>query len=164
MFWCVWYHLNAFGTIRLPHKTRGKISRTSAKVRATKSCRIFFATNPPNPPHWTLNSCFIAFCTILVHLWPFGCLAKLGANDSELVEKFVPRSRVGILHNENTRSTPLVPKLMFCCILYHFIAFGTIKLPYETRGKMFRTIAKVRATNSRRNFLKWKHPIHPMGP
>jgi hypothetical protein len=32
----------------------------------------FFATNAPNPPHWTLNSCFGALCTIFVHWGPFG--------------------------------------------------------------------------------------------
>ena len=28
----------------------------------------FFATNPPDPPHWILNSCFDAFHTVWVHL------------------------------------------------------------------------------------------------
>jgi len=32
----------------------------------------FFATNAPDPPHWTLNSYFDAFRTILVHWGPFG--------------------------------------------------------------------------------------------
>ena len=50
---------------------------------------------------------------ILVLLGPFGCLTKLGAQRAELVQKFVPRSRVGIFHNERTRSTPLDPKLTF---------------------------------------------------
>ena len=36
---------------------------------------------------------------------PFGCLTKLGAKRAELVQKFVPRSRVGIYHNELCRST-----------------------------------------------------------
>ena len=36
---------------------------------------------------------------------PFGCLTKLGAKRAELVQKFVPRSRVGIFLNERTRST-----------------------------------------------------------
>ena len=31
---------------------------------------------------------------------PFGCLPTLGAKRAELVQKFVPRSRVGIFHNE----------------------------------------------------------------
>ena len=46
-------------------------------------------------------------------LGPFGCLTKLGAQRAELVQKFVARSRVGIFHNERTRSTPLDPKLTF---------------------------------------------------
>ena len=136
-----------------------------------KSHRNFFATNAPNPPHWTLNSCFVAFRTIWVHLGPLSCLTKLGAKHSELVQKFVTRSasnhfamnapdpphwtlnscfgvfrtilvylgpfgcltnlrakrsRVGIFHNERTRSTPLDPKLMFCCISYHLDALSRI--------------------------------------
>ena len=61
-----------------------------------------------------------------MHSGPFGCLTKLGAKRAELVQKFVPRSRVGIFHNERARSTPLDPKLTFWCVLYHFCAFGTI--------------------------------------
>ena len=150
MFWCVSYHLDAFGTVRLPYKTWGKMGRSSAKVRATKSSRIFFVTNAP--PHWTLNSCFVAFRTIWVHLVPFGCLTKLSEKRAELVQKFVKRSRIGIFSNECTRSTPLYPKRTFWCISYYLCAFGTVWLPYETRGKTGRTNAKVRATKSRRTF------------
>ena len=46
-----------------------------------------------------------------MHLGPFGCLTKLGAKHAELVQKFVPRGRVGIFRNERTRSTPLDSKL-----------------------------------------------------
>ena len=82
----------------------------------------------------------------------FGCLPTLGAKRAELVQKFVPRSRVGIFCNERTRSTPLDPKLMFCCVSYYLGAFGTIWLPYETRCKTGRTSAKVHATKSHQNF------------
>ena len=44
---------------------------------------------------------------------------KLVAKRAELVQKFVPRSRVVIFRNEGTRSTPLDPKLMFFCVLYY---------------------------------------------
>ena len=162
--------------------------------------------NAPNPHHWTLNSCFVVFPTIWVHLGPFGCLTKLGAKRAELLQKFVPRSRVGIFRNESTRSTPCDPKLMFCTIWvrlgplscltklgakrselvqkfvprsrvesfrnkhtrytpldpklmfrsvsYHFGLFGTIWLPYQSRNK----------TKSRQNFSQRTHPIHPIGP
>ena len=54
-FWCVLYYLGAFGTIWLPYETRCKTGRTSAKLRETKSHRIFFATNAPDPRYYTLN-------------------------------------------------------------------------------------------------------------
>ena len=63
------------------------------------------------------NLMFDAFHTIWVNLGPFGCLTKLGAKWAELVQKFVPRSRVGIFCNERTRSAPLDPKLTFWCVL-----------------------------------------------
>ena len=47
------------------------------------------------------------------------CLPTLGAKRAELVQKFVPRSRVGIIGNERTRSTPLDPKLTFRCVSYN---------------------------------------------
>ena len=87
-----------------------------------------------------------------VHSGLFGYLTKLSAKRAELVQKFVPRSRVGIFHNELCRNTPLDRKLMFWCISYYLSSFGTVSLPYETRCKTGRTSAKVRATNSSRNF------------
>jgi len=61
-----------------------------------------FATNASYQPNWTLNLCFGAFATNWVHSGPFGCLTKLGAKRAELVQKFVPRSRVGFFRNERT--------------------------------------------------------------
>src|SRR6185437_6212311 len=123
----------------------------------------FFATNAPNAPHWTLSRRFGSFRTIWVHSGPFGCLTKLSAKQAELVQKFVPRSCVGIFRNECTRSTALDPKLTFWFVSYYLGALGTVWLPYETRCKTGRTSAKVRATNSRRNFSKRTHPIHANG-
>ena len=51
-----------------------------------------------------------------MHSGQFGCLTKLGAKRAELVQKFVPRSRVEIFCNELSRSTPLDHKLMFWCV------------------------------------------------
>src|SRR6185503_7672606 len=105
-FWCVSYYLGAFSQI-----------------------------NTLDPPHWTLKLRFSAFHTIWVHSGPFGCLTKPGAKRAELVQKFVPRSRVGICRNKRNRSSPLDPKLMFWCVSYSLGAFSQ------------RT-----------------HPIHPVGP
>ena len=128
-FWCVSYSLEAFGTVWLPYKTRCKTGRSGAKVRAMKSCQNFFAMNAPNPPHWTQNSCFIAFHTILVHLGPFDCVTKHISKRVKLMQKFLPRSGVGFFHNERNRSTPLDSKLLFWCVLYYLDAFGTVWLP-----------------------------------
>ena len=65
---------------------------------------------------------FGAFCTIWVHSGLFGCLKKLGAKRAELVQKFVPQSRIRIFRNEHTRTTPLYPKLMFWCIRDRLVA------------------------------------------
>ena len=58
------------------------------------------------------------FRTIWVHSGPFGCLTKLGGKRAELVQKFVPRNRIGIFPNECTQSTPLDPKVTFWCICH----------------------------------------------
>ena len=101
--------------------------------------------------------------TILVHLGPFGCVTKLSAKWAKLMQKFVPRSRVGIFCNERTRSTPLDSKLMFWCVLYYLDAFGTVWLPYKTLCKTGRS-AKVRAMKLCRNSSQRTHPINPFGP
>ena len=42
--------------------------------------------NGPDPPHWTLNSCFGASRSIWVHLAMFRYYTKLGAKRVELVQ------------------------------------------------------------------------------
>src|SRR6185437_11999976 len=120
--------------------------------------------NAADPPHLSLNLRFCAFRTIWAHLGPFGCLTKLVAKRAELVQKFMPRSRVGIFYNERSRSTPLDPKLTFWCVSYHLGAFGTVRLPYETRCKTGRTSGKVRATKSHQIFRHERTRSNPLDP
>jgi len=129
-----------------------------------------FATNTPDPPHWTLNSWFRASCSVWEHLAMFSYYTKLVAKWVELVQlmqKFVPWSRIGIFRNERTRSTPLNPKLMYWCVSWCLGAFWIVSLLHEARWKIGWSgaiNAKVRARKSLRNFSKWTHPIHPIGP
>ena len=129
-----------------------------------------FTMNAPDPPHWTLYSWVGAFQTIWVHLGPFRRLTKLGSKWAELVQliqKFMPQSRVRIFGDERTRSTPLDPKLMVWHISYYLIAFGTILSRYETRfktGQPSAINAKVRATKLHQNFSQRMHPIHAIEP
>jgi len=80
------------------------------------------------------------------------------------VQNLVPRSRVGIFRYERIRSTPLDPKRIFWWVSYYLDAFRIVWLPYETRCKMGRTSAKVRA-RSRVEFFWNEHtrstPLDP---
>ena len=100
-FWCVSYCLGAFGTVWMPYETRCKTGRTRAKVRATKSRRTFRNEHTRSTP---LDNILTFWCvrTIWVHSGLFSCLTKLVAKRAEQVQKFVPRSRVGIFRNERT--------------------------------------------------------------
>ena len=82
------------------------------------------------------------FRTIWVRSGLFGSLTKLGAKRAKLVQKFVPRSRVGILRNEHTLSNPLNPKLTFWCVLYHLGAFGTVCLLTKLGAKRAELVQK----------------------
>jgi len=113
-----------------------------------------FATNTPDPHHWSLNSCLGAFLSVRVHFGPFCYCSKLGAKCAKLVQlmqKFVQWCLVRIFWNERSRSTPLDPKLMFWCVSFHLGAFGTISLLHKTCCKTRQTSAinaKVRVTMS----------------
>ena len=64
--------------------------------------------------------------SVLVHLAMFRYYTELGAKWVELVQlmdKFVPLSRIGIFRNECTRSTPLDPKLKYWFVSYCLGAF-----------------------------------------
>ena len=111
----------------------------------------------PKLMFWYVLYYLVAFGTVCL---PYETRCKTG----ELVQKFVPRSRIGIFYNERTQSTPLDPKLMFWCISYHLGAFGTVWLPYYARWKTGRTNAKVRATKLRQKFSQRTHTIHPICP
>ena len=140
-FWCVLYYLLAsrpFGCLtklgaKRPELVQNFVPRSRVGIIRNECTR-----STPLDPKLT----FGAFRTIWVHSGPFGCLPKLGAKRAELVQKFVPRSRVVIFHNERTRSAPLDPKLTFWCVSYYLGAFGAVWLPYETRCKTGRTSAK----------------------
>ena len=133
----------------------GLLGRTSAKVRATKSRRNF--SQRMHPMCWCISYYLGVFGTVWLP-------QESRCKRAELVQKFVPRSRVQIFRNKRTQSTPFDPKLMFWCISYHLGAFGTVCLPYETRCKTDQTSAKVRAMKSRQNFSHERTRFSPLDP
>ena len=140
-------HSGPFGCLR---KLRGKWAELVQKFVPQSRVGIFRNKRTRPTP---LDPKLMFWCVSYhwVHSGPYGCLTKLCEKPVNLVQKFVPRSCVRIFRNERTRSTPLDPKLTFWCISYCLGAFGTVWLSYETRCKMVRTSAKVRATKSRQN-------------
>ena len=163
MFWCISYYLCAFGTVWLPDETRCKTGRTITKVCSTKSRRTFRNEHTRSTPLYPK----LVFWGVSFYLCAFGTVwlpYEIGGKRTELLQKFVPRCRVGIFCNEHTQSTTLDHELTFWYVLYYLGAFGTVWLPYETRCKTGRTSAKVRATKSRRNFSHRTPPIHPIAP
>ena len=156
-FWCIWDRLvDLRNSVQNgPNWCKSLCQEVAAK---------FFTTNAPDPPHWTLNSCVGAFRTILVHWGPFGWLTKLGAKRAELVQKFVPRSRVAIFRNQCTQSTPLEPKLMFQCVSYNFGALGSVWLSYKTRCKMVVTVQKFVPRSRVRIFCNERTRSTPLDP
>ena len=95
-------HLGPFGCLTELGAKQGEL----VQKFVPRSRVGIFATNAPDPPHWILNQCFGAFHTIWVHSRMFVCLTKLGAQRAELVQKFVPQSRVGIFRNERAPDSP----------------------------------------------------------
>jgi hypothetical protein len=117
---------------------------------------IFFATNAPDPPHWTQTH-------VLGHIRPFRYCTNFSAKWVELVQlmhKFMPRSLGSIFRNECTRSTLSEPKLVFWGVLDRSLLH---ELQCKT-GRIGAFNAQVRSTKSYRNFSQRTHPIHPIGP
>ena len=82
-----------------------------------QSCFGIFATNAPDAPHLTPNSCFVAFRSVWVHWGPFRNCMKLGAKWPKLVplmRKFVPRSRVKFLASSTPDPTHRTLNSCFC--------------------------------------------------
>ena len=94
----------------------------------------------------------------------FRRLTKHGSKWAELVQlvqKIVPRSRVGIFQKERTRSTPLEPKLMFWSVFYYLGAFGTVWLPYKTRYKTGQSWCKSSCHEVLSEFFEMNAPDPP---
>ena len=139
-FGCIWDHLVDL-----------KNSRQNGPNWCKSSCHEvtseFFATNAPDPHHWTLKFCFqfvLFWC-----IWDY--LVAL-QNSVQNGQNWCKSSRIGNFRNESTRSDPLDPKLMFQSVLYYLGAFETVWLRYKTQYKMGQI------------FSQLTHPIHPIGP
>jgi len=100
----------------------------------------------PDPTHWTLNSHFGVFHTIWVHLGLFGCHRTLSAKRVKLVQKFVPRSLVGILATNTPDPAHWTLNScfgVFRIIWVHLVLFGCVTTHIVKRVKLVK------------NFVPW---------
>jgi hypothetical protein len=82
MFWCVCFHLGAFGTVSSLHETFCKRRQTgtiNAKVRATMSCWKFSQRTLPIHTIGTQTH-------VLLRFFPFGCIWNNFATARNLVQ------------------------------------------------------------------------------
>ena len=113
----------------LLYDTRFKTGRTvaiNAKVRATKVRFNFFATNPPDPHHLILNSCFGAFLSVWVHLGPFRYCMKLGAKRAKCGAITAKVHATKSHQNFSQRMHPIHPIGQNTHVLMRFVVFGCI--------------------------------------
>jgi hypothetical protein len=163
MFRCVSYYLGAFGTVCCITTLSSKWAKLVQKFMPRSRVGIFRSERTQSTP---LDSKLMFRCVLyyLDAFGPFGCLTKLNAKWAELVQKYMPRSRVVSFRIKNTRLSPLGPKFIFWCVSYDLDAFGTIWLPYKTRCKTGRSGAIVRAMKSCQNFSQRTYPSTPIEP
>ena len=129
MFWCIfhtiWVHSGPFGCLT---KLGGKRAELVQKFMPRSRGGIFRNQSTRSTPldhkltFWFVSYCLGAFGTVWL-------LTKLGAIRAELVQKFVPRSRIVIFCHKRTRSTPLDHKLTFWCVSYYLGAFSQMNAP-----------------------------------
>ena len=128
LFWCIWDHLVA---LRNPVQNRPNWCKSSCHEVTSE----FFAMNAPDPPQWTLHSCFEAFVQFwciwdrLVDLQnsvqyePNWCKCSCHEVASEFFATSAPNP------------PPLDPKLVFWCVPYSFVAFWTVWLTWKLGAK-----------------------------
>ena len=160
MFRIIWLHSGPFGCLAKLGAKRAEV----VQKFVPQSCVGIFHNERIRctPLH-----CKLTFWRVSYYVGAFGTVwlpYETRCKTAELVQKFVPRSRVGIFRNKHTRSTPSDPKLTFCCISYYLGAFGTVWLPYETRCKTGQTRAKVHARSRVDIFRNERSRSTPLDP
>ena len=149
-FRCGWVHFESSCYRRKFGAKRAELVLLIQKFMLQSFLRIF-ATNAP---HWTPNSCFVAFCSVWVHLDPFRHCFKLDAKWTELVQlmqKYMPRSRVGICQNERTRSNLLDQNSCFVVFRSVWVHLGSFCYCMKLDAKCAKLVQLMQ------KFMPWSH-------
>ena len=160
-----WVHLGQFRYNTKLGAERAELVQLMQKFMPWSRIRIFgqeWTRSTPLDPKlmfWCVLYHFGAFGTVLLHHKSRCRTAEL----VQLMQTFVPWSRIVIFPNERSRSSPFYSKLIYWCISYRLAAFETISLQHDSICKTSRNLAinaKVRALKLRRNFSQWRLPTH----
>ena len=142
-------------------RNSGKTCRTSANVCAKKSLQKFSQrTHPIIPLDPIMFRCISYNFGALGTVW---LSYKTRCKTVVMVQKFVPRTRIGIFRNERTRSTHLILKN----VLVHFIKFWCIwdhLVDLQNSMQNGPNWCKSSCHKRCRNFSQRMHPFHPIGP
>ena len=141
-FHTIWVHFEPLGCLT---KLGAKWVELVQKIVLRSRVRIFRNEHTRSTPldpklmFWCVSYRLGALGTVRL---PYETRCKTGWTSA----KVCPTKSHWNFSQQKHPITPLDPKLLFWCFSYHFVAFGTVWLPYETRCKTGRTSAKVCAT------------------
>ena len=159
MFRCISYYFMHLGQfVALQHSVQN--GPNFCKRLCHEVASEFFATNAPDPPHWTLNSCFGVFRTIWVHLVLFGYLTKLGAKWAEVVQN----SCHEVASEFFVANAPDPPHwtLNSCFVLFGCIWDRLVALQNSVQNGLKWCKSSCHEVVS--EFFTTNHSIHPIGP
>ena len=182
MFWCILYYLGAFGTVWLCYNTLCKMDQTGAKVRAPKLRQNFsqWAKVVQKFMPWSCVGSFSNEHSRSTPLDPnlmFRCVSYYLGAFGRVWLRYKTQCKMGRT-GAKVRATksrqifsqpmhPIHPMGPWTHVLVHFVQFWCIcdrLVELRNSAKTGRTVAKVCATKSHRNFSKRTHRIHPIGP
>ena len=133
----IWVHLGQFVALRHSIQNGPNWCKSSFHEVASE----FITANAPDPPHWTLNSCFCVFRTIWMYLEPFGCLQNSVQNGP----KWCKSSCHEVVSEFFATNAPDPPYWPFPLVSVCFVLFGCIwdsLLHYNTQFKTGQTWCK----------------------
>ena len=125
--------------------------------------------NTSNPLHWTINSCFGALHSVWVHLGSFHNYIKLDAKQGELVQlmqKFVPRSHVGIFATNEPNQLYWTPNSYFGALHSVWVDLGSFRNCMKLDAKQGELVQLMQKFMPRSHvgIFRNERPIHPIGP
>ena len=169
MFWCVSYCLVHLGQFRYCMKLGAKRAELVQLMQkfVPRSRVGIFTTNTPNPPHWTLNSSFVAFLSVWVHLGLFCYGSKLSAKWAELVQlmqkvhatKSCPNfsQRMQLTHHHWNLKSCFV---LFRRVWVHLGLFRCFTILGSNHAELLQLMQKFKPQSCVRIFLQQIQPIH----